>query len=192
MRMKAILLIILAALAQAGREAPEVIPVRDPAGLQTYVITLDEEGELYGAYEATATQITVYEDAPWLESPPVRRTLLSKLRGEPHEELPQRRHERRIRQAREAGYAYVESPAGGFFVAHETKRYADRAAAMAKTAGERAPVPVPSAEAPLENLAGEALATSGSRLGHYGWYAAILGAGLLLLGFVVRKLILAP
>ena len=188
--MHTILLITLSMLAQAGAEGPEVVPVNDDTNLETYVITLEEEGELYGTYETTATQITIYIDAPWLESPPQRRTLLSKLQSQPHVELPQRRHERRLRQAREAGYTYVETPAGAFFVKEDAKRFADRSAQMAKGVGERAPAPMPSAEAPKNLPASAASLQGGNTLGRYGWYAAILGTGLLLMGVVVRKFIL--
>lgn len=191
--MKAILLILLAvAVAQTGGGPPEVIPIKDQPGLETYVITLDEEGELHGAFQMTATQITIHVDAPWLENPPERRTLRSKVRGEPHEELPQRRYERRIRQAREAGYTFVETPAGAFFVLQDTKRHADRAVSMAKEASATAPAPVPASMAPGASL--DAVLSDGASagVGHYAWYLAILGTGLLLLGIVVRRLILAP
>lgn len=173
-------------LAIAGALLAQVAPV-DDEDVQTYRIVLDDRGAVYGIYEEIGEQqVRITVDAPWA-SGEVISTLRSKVR-EVHPELKHRRHERRVAQAKEAGFTYVKTAAGAFFVPDQTKHLADRSREMAAAI---APVDAPADETGAAAFAAvpHAPAAPPSRLSLYGWHALILLAAAVLLALVARTLL---
>ncbi|MFP4501746.1 MAG: hypothetical protein ACLFTT_12150 [Candidatus Hydrogenedentota bacterium] len=173
--------------------APEqIMPVSDE-DIETYRIVVDAGGEeriIYGTYEEGTAQVNIVVDAPWTASRELR--ILKKDVIEVHRELKHKRRERRIEQAKDAGFAYVESAAGAFFVPERAFHHAQRAREMVRKA-EAEHVDHEAAESGNEAGAeGNAEAAQSSSLfARYGWHAGIVLTGVLLLAGVVRFLILA-
>jgi hypothetical protein len=163
------------------------IALADEENLQTYRIVLDDRGTVYGAYEEIGEQqVRITVDTPWAPGEVIS-TLRSKVR-EVHPELKHRRHERRVAQAKEAGFEYVETAAGGFFVPEQVKRLADRSRELAAA---RVPVDVSFEEASDIALAAgpPPPVDPPSWLRRFGWHAGILVVAAALLALVARSLL---
>ncbi|HNR30946.1 MAG TPA: hypothetical protein PKI11_08645 [Candidatus Hydrogenedentes bacterium] len=152
--------------------------------MKTYVITFDDGEVVHGTYQEAGEQVTVTVDAPWIETPPVRRTLKSKVKDY-RLELRHRREERHEREAREAGFQRVRNEAGEFYVRTEEVELAQRAREMAaqveaRFAPDAADVPIARpGESGLNDGAGGGVAAEDiGLLQRYGWQAVILLAGL--------------
>lgn len=99
--------------------------------LTTYVITLTDGTVIHGTYAESGDQATYQIDAPWLNPPPAPvPTLRSKI-ADVRPELRHKREERRLKEAREAGYTRVATQDGERYIATDHLKRAERARKMA-------------------------------------------------------------